>query len=102
MNTLRARLISVFLIVAIAGVGAVGFISLTRARRAIIDSAWKEGEAHASALAMDVNDYLQERAKILEIFAGQNSVRSMKWEEQQPALMPLYEHYNFSDIFVAD
>ncbi len=102
MNTLRARLISVFLIVAIAGVGAVGFISLTRARRAIIDSAWKEGEAYASALAMDVNDYLQERAKILEIFAGLHSVRSMNWEEQQPALAPLYDRYNFSDIFVAD
>ncbi len=102
MNTLRARLISVFLIVAIAGVGAVGFISLTRARRAIIDSAGKEGAAYASALAMDVNDYLQERAKILEIFAGLHSVRSMNWEEQQPALAPLYDRYNFSDIFVAD
>jgi hypothetical protein len=91
MNTLRARLISIFLIVAIAGVGAVGLISLTQARKGIIDSAWKEGEAYASALAMDVNDYLQERAKILEIFAGLHSVRSMNWEEQQEGARTPYD-----------
>jgi hypothetical protein len=102
MNTLRARLISIFLIVAIAGVGAVGLISLTQARKGIIDSAWKEGEADALALSTNIDNYLRERVKILEVLAGQNSVRSMNWEEQQPALAPLYDRFNFSDIFVAD
>ena len=43
MNTLRARLIATFLIVAVAAVGIVGLLSVTRARQAIIDTAWKEG-----------------------------------------------------------
>ena len=101
MNTLRARLISIFLIVAIAGVGAVGLISLTRARQAIIDSAWKEGEASALALSTNVENYILERAKVLEILARQDSVSSMILEEQQKALVPLYDQYSFSDIFIA-
>ncbi len=102
MNTLRARLIATFLIVAIAAVGVVGLLSVTRARQAIIDAAWKEGDALVFALSGHIDSLLVERATVLELMAGQQSVRSMEYAAQQPVLMPLYDQYNFSDIFVVN
>ena len=102
MNTLRARLIATFLIVAVAAVGIVGLLSVTRARQAIIDAAWKEGDALVSRLSDHIDSLLAERATVLELMAGQQSVRSMEYAAQQPVLMPLYDQYDFSDIFVAD
>lgn len=102
MNTLRARLIATFLIVAVVAVGVVGLISVTRARQAIIDAAWKEGDALVSRLSDHIDSLLVERATVLELMAGQQSVRSMEYAAQQPVLMPLYDQYNFSDIFVVN
>ena len=102
MNTLRARLIATFLIVAVAAVGVVGLLSVTRARQAIIDAAWKEGDALVSALSLEVNAYLRERSKVVEMQADRNVIRSMNWAEQDPALVPLLEDYAFMDVFVSD
>jgi len=102
MNTLRARLIATFLIVAIAAVGVVGLLSVTRARQAIIDAAWKEGDALVSALSLEVNAYLRERSKVVEMQADRHVVRTMNWAEQEPSLVPLLEDYAFLDVFVAD
>ncbi|PKL02799.1 MAG: hypothetical protein CVV55_02620, partial [Synergistetes bacterium HGW-Synergistetes-2] len=101
MNTLRVRLIVTFLLVSIAAVSVVGLLSVNRARQAIIDTAWKEGEALVSALSANIDGVLRDRASILKVMAGQSAVRSMNWAEQQAALTPLYDQYDFSSIFVA-
>ena len=101
MNTLRVRLIVTFLLVSIAAVSVVGLLSVNRARQAIIDTAWKEGEALVSALSENIDGVLRDRASILKVMASQNAVRSMDWAEQKAALTPLYDQYDFSSIFVA-
>jgi len=102
MNTLRGRLIITFLIVAIIGLAIVGTMAVRMSRQAIVETAWREGEALGSALTKQVDGYLRERSKILEIFAGQPSVRSMNWPEQETALGPLQDEYGFASVFVAD
>ncbi len=102
MNTLRARLIATFLIVGIAAVSIVGLLSVNRAREALIAAAWKEGDALVSALSAEVNAYLKERSKIVEMQGERNVIKGMNWAEQEPALVPLLKDYAFLDVFVAD
>ena len=102
MNTLRARLIATFLIVAIAAVGVVGLLSVTRARQAIIDAAWKEGETRISGLSMGIDSYLGERSRAVEVQAQNSIIQSMGWKEQESALAPLFKTYGFLDIFVVE
>ncbi len=102
MNTLRGRLIITFLIVAIIGLAIVGTMAVRMSRQAIVETAWKEGEALASALSTNVNAYLRERSSIIEMQADRHILRSMNWTEQEPSLASLYARYGFLDIFVAD
>ena len=101
MNTLRGRLIGIFLLVSLTAVAVVGLIAMNRSQTAIIDAAWKEGDALASGLSEKVNAYLRERAMIISTQAERHVVRSMNWAEQQPSLLPLYDQYNFANIFIA-
>ena len=100
MKSLRGRLIATFLVVALAAMGAVGFLALSRSRQAIIEAAQHEGRALASALAIRIDSYLKERAMIVETQAERNVIRSMNWEDQEPSLAPLYDRYDFLDVFV--
>jgi methyl-accepting chemotaxis protein len=102
MNSLRGRLILIFLVVALSAVAVVGLFAVDRSREAIIDTAWKEGQALASALSIKMDAYLRERALIIETQAERHVVRSMNWDEQESSLAPLYERYAFAEIFVAD
>lgn len=102
MNTLRGRLIATFLVVALTAVAIVGFFAVNRSRRAVIDSAWKEGQALASDLSNKIDAYLRERSRAIEIQAESPAVRSMDWAQQEPALNLLFDHYDFLDIFVAN
>jgi methyl-accepting chemotaxis protein len=102
MKSLRGRLIATFLVVALAAMGAVGFLALSRSRQAIIEAAQQEGRALASALAIRIDSYLKERAMIVETQAERHVIRSMNWEDQEPSLAPLYDRYDFFDIFVID
>ena len=101
-HSLRGRLIAVFLLVALSAMGVIGFFALSRSSRAIMDATWKEGDARASELALRVNAYLEERLSVVAMQAERYTVRSMQWEEQEPALLPLYDRYGFPDVFVAD
>ena len=102
MNSLRGRVIGIFLVVALSAMGIIGFFALSRSTQAIIDASWKEGDALASELALRINAYLQERLNILTTQAERNVVTGMDWQEQESALLPLYDRYGFLDIFVAD
>ncbi len=102
MNTLRGRLIVIFLLVSLSAVAVVGLIAVNRSQTAIIGAAWKEGNALASGLSEKVNAYLRERAMIISTQAERHVVRSMNWAEQESGLAPLYDQYAFVDIFVAD
>ncbi len=101
MNTLRGRLIAIFLLVSLTAVAVVGLIAMNRSQRAIMDAAWKEGDALASALSEKVSAYLRERSIIIATQAERHVVRSMNWAEQQPSLLPLFNQYDFGNIFVA-
>ncbi len=65
MNTLRGRLIGIFLLVSLTAVAVVGLIAVNRSQRAIMEAAWKEGDALASGLSEKVSAYLRERAMII-------------------------------------
>nr|HPQ38042.1 cache domain-containing protein [Synergistaceae bacterium] len=102
MNSLRGRLITVFLVMALAAMGIIGFFAVNRSSNALIDVSWKEGDARASELGTKINAYLRGRIDVLEVEAEQSAIRGMNWEEQEPALAPLYDRFDFLDIFVAD
>ncbi len=102
MNTLRGRLIALFLVVALSAMGIIGFFAMNRSERAIIDATWNEGDALVADLANRVNSYLHERAMVIRMQAERHVVRGMNWEEIEPSLAPLYDEYDFFDIFVID
>ena len=102
MNTLRGRLIAIFLVVSLLSVSVVGLFAVNRSRQAIIDAAWREGDALVAALTIDINAYLRERSKIVEMQADRHVIRAMNWADQEPSLVPLLKDYAFLDVFVAD
>ncbi len=102
MNTLRFRLISSFLAVSLISLLITGLIAVINFKAAIVDSAWKEGDALAGSLSQNVDAYLKERMNAIDLQAERRMVRSMDWNEQEPALAPLYDRYGFLDVFVAD
>ncbi len=102
MNSLRGRLIAVFLVLALSAVGIIGFFALHRSSKALIDVSWKEGDALVHELAEKINAYLQERIMIVKTQAERNVVQSMNWEEIKTSLKALYEEYDFLDIIVID
>ena len=102
MKSLRGILITTFLLVALSAMAIVGFVSMNRSQKAVLDASWKEGDALAEALSIQVNSYLRERAMIIETQAERNVVRAMNWAETESSLAPLYAAYDFSEIFVAD
>ena len=102
MNTLRFRLISSFLAVSLISLLITGLIAVINFKAAIVDSAWKEGDALAGSLSQNVDAYFRERMNAIDLQAERRMVRSMDWDEQEPALAPLYDRYGFLDVFVAD
>jgi methyl-accepting chemotaxis protein len=102
LNTLRFRLISSFLAVSLISLLVTGLIAITNFKSAVVESAWKEGEALAGALSQNVDAYLRERMSAVEQQAERRMIRSMDWGEQESALAPLYGRYGFLDVFVAD
>ena len=102
MHSLRGRLIATFLVVALSAMALVGFIALNRSSEAILDSAWKEGDALAQALSLEIDGYLKERAMIVQTQAERHVIRAMDWAVQEPSLAPLYDQYDFFDVFVLD
>ena len=102
MNTLRGRLITLFLVVSLSAIGVIGFFAVTRSSRAIVDVVWKEGEALVQALATEMSDYIAEKTKALKMQAEQPLVQEMDWEKQRPLLLPLYTQYGFVDVFVTN
>ncbi|MDI9370577.1 MAG: HAMP domain-containing protein [Synergistaceae bacterium] len=102
MNTLRFRLIASFLLISLLALTATSLLAVNIFRRELIASAWKEGDALNLALTEEIDSYLKERLLAVEMQAERNAIRGMKWEEQEPALAPLYDRFGFLDIFVAD
>ncbi|QTX33282.1 methyl-accepting chemotaxis protein [Aminithiophilus ramosus] len=101
MNSLRGRLIVTFLAVALSAITLVGFVALNRSQKALLDLAWKEGDALAVALAQEVDAYLRESAMVLEIPAETEIFRSMNWADQKPLLAPIRTRFGFNDVFIA-
>ena len=101
MNSLRGRLIVTFLVVALSAITLVGFVALNRSQKALLDLAWKEGDALAVALAQEVDAYLRESATVLEIPAETEIFRSMNWADQKPLLAPIRTRFGFNDVFIA-
>jgi len=102
VNTLRGRLIALFLVVSLSAIGIIGFFAVNRSERAIMDATWKEGDALVSDLANRINAYLHELIMAIRMQAEMNVVQSMNWEEIKPSLASLYNEYDFFDIFVID
>ena len=102
MNSLRGRLIAIFLGVALSAMGIIGFFALNRSSKALMDISWKEGGALVSELASEIGAYLHERALVVAMQAERNVIQSMNWEDQEPSLAHLLDTYDFADVFVMD
>jgi len=102
MNTLRGRLIALFLLVALSSVALVGFLAVNRSRSIIVETVWKEGRVLASSLAKEIDAHLRERLALLEFLSMHRQVRGMNRDEQREILSPLFERYGFLEVGVAD
>ncbi len=101
MNSLRGRLITVFLLVAFLAIGVVGFFALNRSSKALMDVSWKEGDALAGALASTINDHLEEKLDVVAMQTEYPLIQGTNWEEQRSFLLPLCDRYDFTDVFIA-
>ncbi len=102
MNTIRGKLIVLFVGISLFLVVIMGFFAITQSKKAIVELSWKEGEAIRAELVTIVNDNLRERISALSILAEAPAVQSMEPDQQDAALGSFYDYYGFRDVFVAD
>ena len=102
MNSIRGRLIALFLLVAVSAVAIVGFFAVNQSGKVVVDAALKEGRALAANLSKEIDAHLRERLVAVEMQAERDVMRRMNWAEQETSLVPLLKRYGFLDVFVAD
>ncbi len=102
MNSLRGRLIALFLFVVLSSVVIVGVLAVNQSRALIVETAWKEGRVLAATLSKEIDAHLRERLALLEFLSAHRQVRGMNREEQMEILSPLFERYGFLEVGVAD
>ena len=86
MNTLRGRLLGIFLVLSLGGLAIIGFLSVSSSNRALVAAAEKEGLALGKGLAVETDMFFRERLNFLNLQSERNVVRTMKWETQKQGL----------------
>ena len=101
MNTLRGRLLGIFLVLSLGGLAIIGFLAVNSSSRALVSSAEKEGLALGKGLAVETDMFFRERLNFLNLQSERNVVRTMKWETQKPGLAEAANLYgDLVDIWV--
>lgn len=83
MNTLRGRLIAIFVIVGLLGLGILGLLAINRSGAALTVAAEKEGIALTDAIAKMIDSYITEGIGAIGLISSTTEIRSMNWERQK-------------------
>ncbi|MEA3284654.1 MAG: methyl-accepting chemotaxis protein [Synergistota bacterium] len=83
MNTLKGRLIAVFVLTGLIGLGTLGILAIQRSGTALTAAAEKEGIALTSAVGKMVDSYIKSEVAAVDLLASSVSMRSMNWETQK-------------------
>ncbi len=94
MNTLRGRLVIVFMILSLGGLAVIGFLGLNNSGKALIESAEREGMAIGKGVAGETELFFRERLNFLRLQSQRNVVRSMEWETQKTGLQEAIKEYD--------
>ena len=101
MNTLRGRLLGIFLALSLGGLAIIGFLAVNSSNKALVAAAEKEGLALGKGLAVESDMFFRERLNFLILQSQRNVVRSMEWETQKPGLSEATKLYDdLVDIWV--
>ncbi|MDD3515014.1 MAG: methyl-accepting chemotaxis protein [Synergistaceae bacterium] len=101
MNTLRGRLLGIFLVLSLGGLAIIGFLSVSSSNRALVAAAEKEGLALGKGLAVESDMFFRERLNFLILQSQRNVVRSMEWETQKTGLSEAAKVYgDLVDLWV--
>lgn len=94
MNTLRGRLVIVFMILSLGGLAVIGFLGVNNSGKALIESAEREGMALGKGVAGETELFFRERLNFLRLQSQRNVVRSMEWETQKAGLQEAIREYD--------
>ncbi|MCF4152279.1 methyl-accepting chemotaxis protein [Dethiosulfovibrio sp. F2B] len=83
MNTLKGRLIAVFVLTGLIGLGTLGILAIQRSGTALTAAAEKEGIALTSSVGEMIDSYIKSEVAAVDLLASSVSMRSMNWETQK-------------------
>ncbi len=89
MNTLKGRLIAIFVMVGLLGLSTLGLIAINRSSVALTVAAEKEGIALTEAVAKMVDSYVKAEMGAVALMSSAPEIRSMNWETQKAYLESL-------------
>lgn len=101
MNTIKGRLLGIFLVLSLGGVAIIGFLAVSSSRNALIVAAENEGRALGKGLAVESDMFFRERLNFLVLQSQRNVVRSMEWVAQKEVFSEAVRQYgDILDIWV--
>ncbi len=86
MNTLKGRLIAVFVVVSLLGLGTLGLMAINRSSNALKTAAEKEGIALTDAVSKMVDSYIKAEVGAVALMSSTPEIRSLSWERQKAFL----------------
>nr|WP_321501558.1 methyl-accepting chemotaxis protein [uncultured Dethiosulfovibrio sp.] len=89
MRTLKGRLIAVFVMVGLLGLGTLGLIAINRSGIALTAAAEKEGIALTEAVSRMVDSYVKAEMGAVALMSSAPEIRSLDWERQKAHLESL-------------
>ncbi|SMG22804.1 methyl-accepting chemotaxis protein [Dethiosulfovibrio salsuginis] len=89
MKTLKGRLIAVFVMVGLLGLGTLGLIAINRSGIALTVAAEKEGIALTDAISKMVDSYVKAEMRAVALMSSAPEIRSLDWDRQKAYLESL-------------
>ncbi len=83
MNTLKGRLMAIFVITGLVGLGTLGFLAIDRSGRALTAAAEKEGVALTGSVAKMIDSVLLTDIGAVSLMASTPEIGSMNWDRQK-------------------
>ncbi|WP_281745477.1 cache domain-containing protein [Thermanaerovibrio acidaminovorans] len=102
MNSVRGRLIGVFLLVSLLALGSFGYVTLHRTEALLTEGAQREGMALAEGASAKTDALIGRLLALLEFQAQRPEVLGMDWTVQRDALAAGSKGAGFLDVFVLD
>jgi methyl-accepting chemotaxis protein len=103
MNTLKGRLIAVFVLTGLIGLGTLGILAIQRSGTALTAAAEKEGIALTRSISKIVDNYIEAEVNAVALLSSSSAMRSLNWDKQKQLIEEIdVEVTGIQEVWVVD